>query len=80
VRQVLRAGKARQALLMLSLYGRRFPNGALGPEATVLTVEALLRAGDREAAAALAERVISGAPQSQHAKIIRALIGRAHNP
>lgn len=80
VRQALGARNAPQALLMLGLYRGRFPNGALTPEATVLEVQALLLAGERQRATALAETVLADAPHGQHAKIVRSLIAQRPKP
>ena len=51
----------------------------MGPEATVLRVEALVRAGDRSAAARVGNAFLAGNPQSPYATRIRSLLG-APNP
>ena len=79
-RRVLASGDARSALSTLAQYERTFPNGALGPEASVLTVRALLATGDRAAAEALGQRIIERAPHSEHADAVRAVLGRRQNP
>jgi hypothetical protein len=64
---------------MLGEYHLQFHGGALGPEAAVLEVRALLGAGERPRAERLGEQVIARAPNSQHARIVRSLLGRSHN-
>ena len=49
--------------------------GVLSPEATVLRIQALQLAGDRAAAAALAQRFIRAFPKSPHVPRLRALAG-----
>jgi hypothetical protein len=71
----LAGGDASGALRALDDHDRRFPGGALGPESTVLRVEALARRGDRAAAARLGEAYLAAHPRSPHASRIRSLIG-----
>jgi TolA-binding protein len=79
-RRVLASGDPQSALATLIEYEREFPNGALRPEASVLKVRALLAAGDRAGAEALARRIIERAPQSEHADAVRAALGARSNP
>jgi TolA-binding protein len=79
-RRVLASGDPQSALATLVEYEREFPNGALRPEASVLKVRALLAAGDRAGAEALAQRIIERAPQSEHADAVRAALGARSNP
>lgn len=76
VRHALEAGRGRAALDALSRYRMRFPAGALGTEAAVLRVKALLMVGDRAAAEREADVILQGAPASRYAERVRALLGR----
>ena len=74
-RLALQQSDVRRALQMLDLYRKRFPTGILRPEAAVLEVRAVLRAGDRQRALLVADRVLTQSPNSQHARVIRSLLG-----
>jgi outer membrane protein assembly factor BamD (BamD/ComL family) len=65
----------RAALHKLDEYRRRFPNGRLRTEATILRIEALMAAGDRAAASRLAKSVLDRAPNSPYARRVRSLLG-----
>jgi hypothetical protein len=80
VRRALQGGRAGQALRLLDAYRDHFRSGVLKPEAAVLEVQALLETGDRRRAMVVADRVLASGPTSQHAKIVRALLGQTHNP
>jgi len=69
--QALAAHNASSALHLLDRYRAEFPNGALGSEATVLRVEALLAGGNRAAAQALADSYSSAHPDSPYARRIQ---------
>jgi hypothetical protein len=62
------------ALGLLDAYDRKFSSGSLRAEAAVLRVEALLAAGRRADAVALATRQISADPQGAHAARLRSLV------
>ncbi|HEY6560112.1 MAG TPA: hypothetical protein VI072_22665 [Polyangiaceae bacterium] len=79
-REALERGSPQRALQLLEAYRIQFQSGSLKPEAAVLEVRALLRAGDERRARLVGERVILSAPASQHAKIVRSLLGLDHNP
>jgi len=78
-RATLAAGDPARALSLLDAYGTTFPRGSMGPEATVLRVEALVRAGDRAAAERVGSAFLASNPQSPYAARIRSLLG-ASNP
>jgi hypothetical protein len=78
-RGALSAGDPARALSILDAYASSYPHGSMGPEATVLRVEALVRAGDRSAAARVGNAFLDGNPQSPYAARIRSLLG-ASNP
>ncbi len=65
-----------QALSLLELHQRLYPDGALAQEREALAIEVLVRAGDAERAKARARRFAAGYPQSAHGPRVRALIAR----
>lgn len=65
------------ALAALDRYKNRFAGGRLGPEATVLRIEALVLRGDRAQASALADRFESSNPKSPYAERIRSILRQA---
>ena len=79
-REALASGDASRALRALDARDRAFPRGALGPEATVLRIEALVQRGDRATATRLAEAFLAASPRSAHASRIRTLVGLAAPP
>jgi hypothetical protein len=68
---------ANAALAALDRYKSRFAGGRLGPEATVLRIEALMLRGDRAQALALADRFESSNPKSPYAERIRSILRQA---
>jgi outer membrane protein assembly factor BamD (BamD/ComL family) len=68
---------ANAALAALDRYKSRFATGRLGPEATVLRIEALMLRGDRAQASALADRFESSNPKSPYAERIRSIVRQA---
>lgn len=74
-RKALSTGNSSAAFAELSDYQRQFPRGAMGPEATVLRIEAMSAAGDRSGARSLAERFLAAHPASPHGSRIRSLVG-----
>ena len=79
-RRALRAGDARLALSALERHQAEFRRGLLGQEAGLLRIEALVRAGNRPAAEALARQFLARQPNSPHAKRIESLLGQAKRP
>jgi hypothetical protein len=75
-RGALAAGDAPRALSILDAYASAFPHASMAPEATVLRVEALVRAGDTASAERLGSAFLAGQPQSPYAAHVRSLIGR----
>ncbi len=73
VRRQLAAKRAKPALAALDDYARDYPEGALRQEAALLRIEASSRAGQKQAARALAEKFLANNPDSPHAPRIRAL-------
>jgi TolA-binding protein len=72
------AGQGAVALQELDAYAREFPTGSLRGEATLLRVDALLLAGDRAGAAALAKALVVAAPQSPLAPRLRGIAGMSN--
>jgi hypothetical protein len=79
-RAALRHGDGRAALATLERYHSEFAHGELAPEASLLELSALLRAGERERARSLGERLIASDPTSQRADAVRALLAGGDNP
>ncbi len=75
IRAAVSRGDAKQALGLLDGYDRRFSDGALRQEATMLRVQALQLSGDRKGAQALGERFIEANPHSPHQARVRGLLG-----
>lgn len=79
-RKALLAGDTSGALRALDDYDRRFPGGMLGPEASVLRIEALARRGDRATATRLAKAFLVSHPRSPHASRLRSLLDLGEAP
>jgi hypothetical protein len=73
-RVALAAGDTSGALRALDDHDRKFPGGVLGPEATVVRIEALSLRGDHAAAVRLANAFLAAHPQSPHAQHLRSLL------
>ncbi|MBN1606747.1 MAG: hypothetical protein JW940_08940 [Polyangiaceae bacterium] len=76
-RSALSAGDARRALSLLAAQQRQFPRGALGPEARLTRIKALLSLGDRATAEAETRRLEQGRPGGAHASRARQLLEEA---
>jgi len=76
-REAIAGGDADAALDALARRDQRFGGGALGPEATVLRIEARLQQGDRAGAARLARGFLAAHPQSPLAARVRTLLAAA---
>jgi TolA-binding protein len=70
-RSALREGSAERALATLRDYAKRFPNGVLEREASVLHVEALAASGDRAAARTQAGRYLKDHPDDPFAERVQ---------
>lgn len=70
-RRALRSGDAREALRLLESATGRFPDGALVQEREALSIEALARSGQREAAARRAGAFLRAFPNSPHAANVK---------
>ena len=64
-----------RALSVLDAYVARFPQGSMVQEATVLRIEALVRAGDRPAAQRAADAFLQAHPENPYVDRIRTLLG-----
>jgi hypothetical protein len=67
------SGRPAEALSLLDAYVARFPHGTMAPEATLLRIEALLRAGDRNAATRVADDFTARNPKSPYVTRLRTL-------
>jgi len=73
-RAALQQGQPADALAALRQRDRKHPQGALGPEATVLRVQALLATGNRSAAETAGQRWLGRHPTGAHSRRIRELL------
>ena len=73
-RRALASGSASTALMELDTYEQSARARALGTEATVLRVEALLQSGQRTSAVALAQRLLAAQPRGPHASRLRSVV------
>lgn len=76
-RAALEGGDAASAIEALERRDQRFGGGALGPEARVIRIEALLARGDRARAAAEARSFLASHPDSPLASRVRSLLAAA---
>ncbi|MBN1609008.1 MAG: hypothetical protein JW940_20440 [Polyangiaceae bacterium] len=73
-RSAMAAGNAQAGLAELDRYHSAFPRGALGPEAALLRIKALVMTGDRAGARALARSFATSHPASPHLEQLRSLL------
>jgi hypothetical protein len=73
-RAALAASRPATALSALDAYAAAFPRGAMAPEADVLRIEALVKAGDRAAAMRLADAFLAREGQGPYVERIRSLL------
>jgi hypothetical protein len=74
-RHAIDAGDAARALSILDGYAQRFAAGVMGQEASILRVEALVKAGDRSAAERAADEFFRKNPTTPYAARVRSLVG-----
>jgi outer membrane protein assembly factor BamD (BamD/ComL family) len=81
-RRAIAEGSPARALSILDAYASRYPRGVMAPEASVLRVEALAAAGDRNAVKREGEAFLRANPSSPYAARVQSLIGSsgAANP
>jgi hypothetical protein len=72
-REALRQGNLSAAFSELEVARTQFPRGALGEEREALTIELLVRSGQRDAARQRAEVFLRSFPNSAHASNVRKL-------
>jgi hypothetical protein len=75
-RSALRAGDPKGALRLLELLRARYPDGALVQEREALTIEALARSGQTEAASRRAQTFLRNFPGSAHAADVRTFLSK----
>jgi len=73
-RRVLRAGDPAGALTLLDAARTRFPGGILVQEREALTIEALVRSGQRALATKRAEAFLRDYPKSPHGADVRSFV------
>ena len=73
-RRVLRAGDPTRALTLLDAARTRFPDGGLVQEREALTIEALVRSGQRALATKRAEAFLRDYPKSPHGADVRSFV------
>ena len=73
-RRVLRAGDPARALTLLDAARTRFPDGGLVQEREALTIEALVRSGQRALATKRAEAFLRDYPKSPHGADVRSFV------
>ena len=73
-RGAMAAGAPRRALSILDAYSTRFPGGAMAPEAAVLRVEGLVKAGDRSAAKRFADAFLANDPESPYLERLQSIL------
>ncbi len=79
-RRALKQGRASAALAVLDRYERTFPAPILAPEAQVVRVRALVKAGRSKEAHALVARVLAARPNDVHALRLRRMMGMPTPP
>ena len=77
--EALERGDTKEALAALEEHDTAFESGALGEEAELLRLEALLARGQTDAAASLARAFLQAHPKSPHADRARRAQQRAKN-
>jgi hypothetical protein len=77
-RTAMGAGNTTRALSLLDGYRARFPRGEMQPEATMLRIEALCRAGDRDSAERYARAFLAGDPANPYTKRVRSLLASSN--
>ena len=73
-RSTLAGGRAAEALAKVEAYFAEFPSGALGQEAALLRIEALVKLGRRAEAEPLGRAFLDAHPTSAHGSRVRELI------
>src|SRR5688500_18808957 len=76
-RAALNARDPDKALLLLDRFQQSFPRAALGLEASLLRLEALVASGQLESARRLSQRLLQNQPEGPYADRVRALLARA---
>jgi hypothetical protein len=78
-RSALNAQDPDKALLLLERFQQSFPRAALGPEASLLRLEALVESGQIESARRLSQRLLQSQSEGPYADRVRALLARTEN-
>jgi hypothetical protein len=80
VRAATDDGRPRKALALLDGYASKYKTGKLREEASVLRIEALAAAGERESARRLADRFLRESPTTIYTARVRAAVARVPSP
>ncbi len=75
-RRAMNAGDPAHARSTLAAYRAKFPNGVMAPEASVIRIDVLERAGEREAATRLASQFLQTDPGSVYVARVRSILAR----
>lgn len=73
-RRAISLGEPARALSILDAYVTRFPHGAMAPEAALVRIEALLKAGDRSAAERAAAALTASDPDNPYVSRVHSLL------
>jgi hypothetical protein len=73
-RRALSMGEPARALSILDTYIARFPRGTMSPEAVLVRIEALVKAGDRLAAERAAEALSASSPDNPYRSRVQSLL------
>jgi hypothetical protein len=76
-RRALASGDAEGSLRALDAYDLRFGKRRLGPEATLLRIEALLTQGRTESAQKLGDQLLAAEPSGAYSQRVRSLLTKA---
>jgi hypothetical protein len=74
-RGAVRDGEPARGLSILDAYASRFPHGIMAPEASIVRIEALVGAGDRDDAKRAGDAFLRANPSSPYAPRIESLVG-----
>jgi outer membrane protein assembly factor BamD (BamD/ComL family) len=71
-------GDPAQGLSILDAYASRFPHPIMGPEASILRIEALVKTGDHAGAKRAGEAFLRANPTSPYAPRVQSLLGTSN--
>jgi outer membrane protein assembly factor BamD (BamD/ComL family) len=77
-RSTIDQGDPAHGLSILDAYATRFPHPVMGPEASILRIEALVKTGDRAGAKREGDAFLHANPASPYAPRIKSLLGTSN--